>query len=795
MAPRSVPPPKKNRARFGVKFSLKIVKGDLPPDSEYLDDELDETAASLAVADVDVNEGHEHHLQAVLATSAVSIPTPGSISTVDNYDQLYPPNKWRDPITYIHSTQSVEGACTNALADHEYTYYMDEIDKQWLDKNNQEARGEGTSAHGASSTARSPRKGKDKEPEIGVPVSITEDEFELVMGLLEKLTDQKDLPGDAEFCSNYFLEPLPAHIFASYTAPSWIPAPALLVRIARTIFPHWKHRRSLEGRRLRPTLNFDECDFLNESYVCFRRRDNKPVRKTRAGQVVNHADKLSQLHRNLSQALDIAHALLKRETIKQAVVVESQKVWNARMPVADFLRRFPRMATKADEERLLDKLKKPKTVKSSLLPKVKVLPPTHSGSPGKGSATQATLPSERCAEIQYEVSKRIQQESEFLKLKGLVDSVDDPCQPSYVPRPEKMWVEVPRSSNTGGFVPQAEHGVRCARALRMRYGRGGRHFVDRRVCHPYLAPLRSHRQCDAGPELDEESLRRLQSQWRFDADCPWTGPAEEEGRELVDEFDTRQVHDVFLYHRTDIICADPRYLVAHMRRADAVKTEPTRMLEAALVTDASVVVQGLDGRARKTMPFLTNAMHLAGVQGYTDVQTYLVATGINVNAISSAPRQQQATSRSTPPSAQKQRTQENQAPPRQSAAAATPARPRNAAPLPSPLAAAAAAAAGPDVDVVKAAVHALNGNATPNQNHMPHPHPLQTNGARAMYVPLGAGSNMSFKLPSRSSPLTAQMAMATPSPSPFDVELESGVVERVKGNDQSTEAETESIIT
>lgn len=61
----------------------------------------------------------------------------------------------------------------------------------------------------------------------------------------------------------------------------------------------------------------------------------------------------------------MAHALLKRETIKQAVVVESQNVWNARMPVADFLRRFPKIATKADEERLLDKPKKPKTMKSS----------------------------------------------------------------------------------------------------------------------------------------------------------------------------------------------------------------------------------------------------------------------------------------------------------------------------------------------------------------------------------------------------------------------------------------------
>lgn len=58
MAPRVVLPPKKNRARCGIKFPLKIVRGDLAPDSEYLDDDGDESASQLAVADVDINEGN-----------------------------------------------------------------------------------------------------------------------------------------------------------------------------------------------------------------------------------------------------------------------------------------------------------------------------------------------------------------------------------------------------------------------------------------------------------------------------------------------------------------------------------------------------------------------------------------------------------------------------------------------------------------------------------------------------------------------------------------------------------------
>lgn len=73
---------------------------------------------------------------------------------------------------------------------------MDERDKEWLDKNNEEARGEGTSAQGAVSTsglrtsARS-AKAKGKEPESTQPVVISEDEFELVMGVFEKVTHDR----------------------------------------------------------------------------------------------------------------------------------------------------------------------------------------------------------------------------------------------------------------------------------------------------------------------------------------------------------------------------------------------------------------------------------------------------------------------------------------------------------------------------------------------------------------------------------------------------------------------------
>ena len=123
------------------------------------------------------------------------IPTPDSTGVVQNYEELYPPNRWKDPITFVSASTCVEESIRDALSGG-FTYYMDERDKEWLDRNNEEARGEGTSAQGAvsvggtRSSARS-AKAKGKEPEVVQLVVIAEDEFELVMGLFEKITHEK----------------------------------------------------------------------------------------------------------------------------------------------------------------------------------------------------------------------------------------------------------------------------------------------------------------------------------------------------------------------------------------------------------------------------------------------------------------------------------------------------------------------------------------------------------------------------------------------------------------------------
>ncbi len=87
------------------------------------------------------------------------------------------PCRWRDPATYVCTSISVEEGFFELLPltvrPTGSPIYMDEQDKDRLDKNNEDSagRGEGTSARGALSTfstwtsARSARA-KDKEPDL-----------------------------------------------------------------------------------------------------------------------------------------------------------------------------------------------------------------------------------------------------------------------------------------------------------------------------------------------------------------------------------------------------------------------------------------------------------------------------------------------------------------------------------------------------------------------------------------------------------------------------------------------------
>ncbi len=100
---------------------------------------------------------------------------------------MYPKRKFK-ALSIQRFSDSPEESIRWGLQPKSYT--MDERDTAWLEQHNQLARGEGTSASGGGSAQTSPRRSskKGKEPEDFSPIVMTEDEFELVMGLFEKYT-------------------------------------------------------------------------------------------------------------------------------------------------------------------------------------------------------------------------------------------------------------------------------------------------------------------------------------------------------------------------------------------------------------------------------------------------------------------------------------------------------------------------------------------------------------------------------------------------------------------------------
>lgn len=192
-------------------------------------------------------------LHTVLATGS-NIPTPDADGVVQEFDTKYPPLSWHEPYSYIKFSDNVEDSVQCALTGN-YTYLIDEGDSVWLDKNNKLARGEGSSSspappsRGAVAASRS-SKARGKDPELSSPFVITEDEFELIMGLLEKLTDEKcpflHLVRSSGCCSTTPLIPLfrmfPVFLPSPNTnssSPTLSPDPSSL----HTVFHPMRHPR------------------------------------------------------------------------------------------------------------------------------------------------------------------------------------------------------------------------------------------------------------------------------------------------------------------------------------------------------------------------------------------------------------------------------------------------------------------------------------------------------------------------------------------------------------------------
>ncbi|KAF7800350.1 hypothetical protein EIP86_011600 [Pleurotus ostreatoroseus] len=561
----------RNRNRVTNKTRLKIIKESIDADPIVLDED-EEKARVVSTAGVDAEDANEHHLQAVLSAAAANrhlaasratrgaekeaapaayIPTPDSTGVVADYEEFYPAGRWKDPHEYLKSSDTTEESVSFALANG-FIYYMDDRDKEWLDKNNEEARGEGTSAQGAvSGTTRSGRstKVKGKDPEVSQPAVMKEDEFELVMAIFEKVTHEKTeflhhgLEQGSPFppFSDYqdtFANALPPTMFALYTVPSWIPEATQMLRFAKVVYPYWRERRMERGGHpIIPVVNLDETDTKNESYICFRRRESKAIRKTRAQQAT-YSDKMIRLQGELAVAMDLANRVLQRETTKRDQAAQTKALWERRFALVDLKRKFPALGSREDEELFQDRERVPKRIKtdfsSGRLPlKLRTPRETEFGSP---IIEPMMKPKDRYAQIQaaidQELAKRKQEDH------GWEDLIDNPYQPSPAAYASRCFKFYPASQPPPALSSDDEDERLTFRACRARFGRGGRMHVDRRI--PGGRRLPSLPVCVSDDEnSDEDRQRRLEEQWRFDDDDgPAFGPAgqEEQDRKLVDDF-------------------------------------------------------------------------------------------------------------------------------------------------------------------------------------------------------------------------------------------------------------------
>ncbi|KAE8232129.1 hypothetical protein CF326_g2843, partial [Tilletia indica] len=396
------------KSRLGVRRSL-LGSDALIEGAEHEGPE--EADRSLGV---DRSEVSEHHLQAALSSSQLAasepvkgstngkgkkvyhIPTPETktVLTKEELHELYPPGSYSDPVSYVRSSDTVEDSLRGP------TYTLDEDDSLWLEEHNETARKDleaalasrvtsSSKTSGVSKTAKTKeRKRQDalatllvERPELH---TMTEDQFEMVMSVFEKVTndrcpmlhlDLSTLPtlesllpafeNDSPLAAmaKPQLPSLPfdvivphtgspssastskaAMVSAALTANSseWSPSDpwrnlAALKPLASTVYPWWKERREeRQGKPIVPVLNFDESDDT-DPYVCFRRREVKVKRVTRKADVL-HIEKLLRLQSELESAVSLVALVAQRERVKLAGVMHDRNSWETMREFIDLKR-------------------------------------------------------------------------------------------------------------------------------------------------------------------------------------------------------------------------------------------------------------------------------------------------------------------------------------------------------------------------------------------------------------------------------------------------------------------------
>lgn len=124
------------------------------------------------------------------------------------------------------------------------------------------------------------------------------------------------------------------------------------------IFGHWRKRKQdRHGHAIIPELKYEEL-LKNEMdpYVCFRRRETKPVRKTRRTDQQS-LERLRKLRSEMEMARNLLEMVLRREKIRKEGMILEHTAFDKKCKLREYQKT---LGIKEDEDLLLPSKRKRK---------------------------------------------------------------------------------------------------------------------------------------------------------------------------------------------------------------------------------------------------------------------------------------------------------------------------------------------------------------------------------------------------------------------------------------------------
>lgn len=422
---------------------------------------------------VEKGEEKEYHLQAALANSSTGekegeIPAPPAEESADiDYDSLYS-LKFDKTATYIRFSQTVE-ECTGCQ------YDMSTEDDAFLQEYNQ------------------------KRP---AGSKCSEDDFERIFEIFEDTAEQQ---------SPYAAVDQTVIPFETMRLPLHQQLEEKLHAFTKDFYEFWKKRRQESSNHpLQPCLKFEthQDNDDGDPYVCFRRREVRQTRKTRARDVQS-TEKLKRLRKELEEGRNIVKLVLNRELAKRELIKTDKEIFEARTELKT-IRVKTGIKTNDDDELLINQ--KPQKRKPSEFQGFNRPPGQQLRLPGRSDGrpldADLILLSDIQAQKENMLQMEIQEKSKQHEIwnSGFEDLTREPLSPvsqgpktGFRPATAQYQLMTPPSSvNSDSFdqpspaqeksepftfrysTPPEEDEPHGQPAYRRRIGRCGRLWIDRR---------------------------------------------------------------------------------------------------------------------------------------------------------------------------------------------------------------------------------------------------------------------------------------------------------------------------